>query len=267
MKNTYKKHLLLSASCLALGFFSIPDAKAASTCPGAQLDPVECPGTESRVIRCMDFRHNVVADSYCAEVGVAPQGSRPCTAQCPAPDPIFSNAGDGGGGDPLIFDMDGNGISLLSCADGVMFDIDNDGELDQTGWTDGRDGLLAIDKNRNGKIDSQSELFGNVNAPSYQHLAKKDKNKDNIIDNEDRVWNRLIMWVDSNIDGISQKEEMKTMEEVGIESINVDYNSVEDMSNENRITARGTFTRVLRGGERVVRGVAEAFLDYFSGDD
>ena len=69
--------------------------------------------------------------------------------------------GAGGGGDPLVLDMNGDGqISLTSLENGVYFDIWGEGFARQTGWVAAEDGMLALDQNGNGTIDDLSELFG-----------------------------------------------------------------------------------------------------------
>ncbi len=200
-----------------------------------------------------------------------PSVTRPCTAQCASPPTTGDGDGDGGGdGDPLVFDMDGNGVSLLSCADGVMFDIDNDGELDQTGWTDGRDGLLSVDRNGNGKIDNQSELFGNIQDGAYQHLANHDTNGDGKIDKDDEIWPYLLMWIDKDRDGETdgrrgRDRELFSMRDIGMESIDINYDTVDELNAGHSIKSSGTFTRITRGGQRIINRVVEVWLDFFSG--
>ena len=73
--------------------------------------------------------------------------------------------GAGGGGDPLVLDMNGDGqISLTSVENGVYFDIWGDGFARRTGWVAPEDGMLALDQNGNGTIDDLSELFGSERA-------------------------------------------------------------------------------------------------------
>ena len=53
------------------------------------------------------------------------------------------------GNDPLIFDLDNDGIELLYKGK-VLFDVDFDGDLEITGWTAPDDGLLVMDLNNDG---------------------------------------------------------------------------------------------------------------------
>jgi len=64
----------------------------------------------------------------------------------------------------LIFDLDGNGLKLTSRADGVEFDADADGQTERVGWTatGAADALLALDTDGSGRIDTGSELVGNM---------------------------------------------------------------------------------------------------------
>lgn len=267
MAKIERKHFLLGASCMALGIFTtIPEA----------LAQVPCPGTESRAVTCRDYKGNAVADSFCTRVGMKPRGSRGCTATCNSGDGDGGGDGgdgdgDGGGdGDPLIFDLDGNGISLLSVEDGVMFDIDNDGERQQTGWVDSGDGLLVFDDNGNGRIDNQSELFGNIQNAAYKNLAEYDSNGDGVMNMDDRVWDKLQMWVDADTDGRTDRGELRSLHSYGISEIDLGYNTVEEINAGSRITARGSFTRWVKDAndewQSFVSGVAEAFLNYWEND-
>jgi len=52
--------------------------------------------------------------------------------------------------DPLVIDLDGDGIELKSLQDSnVRFDLDGDGFAERTGWVGPDDGLLAVDSNGN----------------------------------------------------------------------------------------------------------------------
>ena len=67
---------------------------------------------------------------------------------------------------PLTFDLNGNGkVGTTSLENGKKFDIDGDGKLDQTGWAEKGDGVLAFDADGNGVSgESGKELFGNATA-------------------------------------------------------------------------------------------------------
>jgi hypothetical protein len=62
--------------------------------------------------------------------------------------------------DPLAIDLDGDGIETIGADGTVVFDHDGDGVKTGTGWVSGDDGLLVLDQNGNGTIDTGAELFG-----------------------------------------------------------------------------------------------------------
>jgi len=139
---------------------------------------------------------------------------------------------------PIIFDLGRDGYELTDLEGGVRFDLDNDGRAGLTAWTvlNSDDGFLALDRNENGMIDNGRELFGNstplpdgnVASNGWDALAAFDRpesggNRDGIIDSRDRIWPQLLIWIDSNHDGISQTQELHSLYSLGIDAISLDY--------------------------------------------
>ena len=69
--------------------------------------------------------------------------------------------------DPLVLDLDGDGIETLpiNTTTPVMFDLDNFGVKKSVGWIKSDDGFLVMDRNGNGTIDTGAELFGDATRP------------------------------------------------------------------------------------------------------
>jgi hypothetical protein len=130
---------------------------------------------------------------------------------------------------PLVLDLNGGGVSTRSLAQGVLFDLDGDGTLEQTAWVGSGDGLLVRDLNGNGRIDSGRELFGSstelLNGDTandgFQALAALDSNADGRIDQADEAYASLRVWVDANSDGVSAAGELYGLAQAGVRSISL----------------------------------------------
>jgi hypothetical protein len=154
---------------------------------------------------------------------------------------------------PIVLDLDGDGIETSALTGGAYFDHDGNGFAEQTGWVGFDDGILVMDRNGNGIIDSGKELFGDQTilsngskaANGFQALAEFDDNKDGKIDANDTVFNQLRVWQDFNGDGYSSADvELYTLGELGIQSISTGYaNTNITDANGNVIKQASTFTR------------------------
>ena len=72
--------------------------------------------------------------------------------------------------DPLLLDLDGDGIETVGVDSEKYFDNNKDGFAENTGWVGYDDGILAIDKNNDGLISDGSEVFGDQYLKSNQTL-------------------------------------------------------------------------------------------------
>jgi hypothetical protein len=85
--------------------------------------------------------------------------------------------------------------------------------------------------NSAGQVRGIDELFGdNTYGPDgkfasngYAALAKFDANNDSYITAKDPVFSKLRLWHDSNLDGVSSSDELFTMDEMGVVSIDLKY--------------------------------------------
>jgi hypothetical protein len=131
--------------------------------------------------------------------------------------------------DPLVLDLDGDGIETVGLDAGVKFDGNADGLKTTTGWAGKDDGMLVWDRDGNGQIDSGRELFGDqtllasggLAANGFAALSEQDTNQDGKVDSGDANFASLKIWQDTNQDGISQADELFTLAQKGIQSVNV----------------------------------------------
>ena len=154
--------------------------------------------------------------------------------------------------DPLIFDLDGDGIETVSIKDGVNFDFDNNGFAEKIGWVSADDGLLVRDLNGNGNIDNGGELFGDLTAVAeginavngFEALAAFDVNADGVIDTKDAIYSELKIWQDRNQNGIVDEGELLTLQEAGIAGIGLDYETINETDEQgNAHTQKGYYIK------------------------
>ncbi|MGJ7902539.1 calcium-binding protein, partial [Lysobacter sp. 1R34A] len=172
------------------------------------------------------------------------------------------------GKDPFVLDLDGDGIETIGSGSGeVLFDHEGDGIRNGSGWLDSDDGFLVLDRNGNGIIDDGSELFGEqtpgasvvgdpntlpsdspelVRSAGLRALSRLDTNADGVFDVNDTQFADVRVWRDMNQDGKSSANELFSLEQLSIASINLNPTSTVnvDLRNGNVIDSTGSFTRI-----------------------
>lgn len=115
--------------------------------------------------------------------------------------------------DPLVINVKGN-VAQVSDQK-FYFDIDVDGEKDQISYLGEGSGFLALDKNKDGKINDGSELFGTKSGDGFKDLAQYDADKNGWIDEADAIFKDLKVWTKTE-DG---KDELMDLKEAGVGAI------------------------------------------------
>ncbi|WP_283195045.1 DUF5801 repeats-in-toxin domain-containing protein [Rhizobium sp. AN80A] len=149
--------------------------------------------------------------------------------------------------DPIILDLDRNGVALTTLDNGVSFDINADGIQDKIAWTAGTDGILAYDVDGNGKIENGTEIFspkfaGGSYADGLQALATLDSNQDGKIDANDEAFAKLSIWQDLNHNGISDAGELSSLADHQIASLSLDAQALDGAINGQSVLAEGSYT-------------------------
>ncbi|MFN4003781.1 MAG: peptidoglycan DD-metalloendopeptidase family protein, partial [Hylemonella sp.] len=154
--------------------------------------------------------------------------------------------------DPIILDLDGDGLETVGLASNVYFDHDGDGVLTKTVWAGKDDALLVWDRNGNALIDTGAELFGDFTplpngtlAPNgFAALAALDANGDGVIDASDPAFAELKLWRDTSQDGQTGAGELISLADAGIVSLNLAHTlKNQRLSNGNTLSREGSFTR------------------------
>ncbi len=166
--------------------------------------------------------------------------------------------------DPISVDLDNDGIETVSSENGVYFDLDASGTAEKTGWIAPDDGLIVMDRNDNGTIDNGQELFGDATVlqngeiaeTGFEALAEQDTNEDGIIDSSDENFDKIKVWQDTNQDGVSQVDELRSLDEAGIRKIHLDYLNVNIDDGQGNIQTRTAGFEFTDGRD----GLASEFL-------
>ncbi|TWO67781.1 tandem-95 repeat protein [Caenimonas sedimenti] len=155
-------------------------------------------------------------------------------------------------GDPLVLDLDGDGVELTSGNDTVLFDGNADQLKTGSQWVKPDDGFLARDIDGNGTIDTGRELFGdgtklpNGSTASHGFMALRalDSHGDDLrITSSDASFAELRVWQDANQDGQAQAGELKSLDELSITGISLTYDT------------QGRSTFIQDGASKEVRNV------------
>src|SRR5207245_3157400 len=109
-----------------------------------------------------------------------------------------------------------------------------------------KDGLLALDRDGDGKITSGRELFSEFfdpdrATPGPGALALFDANDAGVIDAKDPVFGQLQVWQDANHDARTDQGDLRTLDALGISSIQLAGRPANEPVDGGRIITRTTF--------------------------
>ncbi|MCI9151240.1 MAG: hypothetical protein HFI42_12235 [Lachnospiraceae bacterium] len=94
--------------------------------------------------------------------------------------------------DPLVINLNTNVASVSDQK--FLFDIDSDGKEESISFAGKGSGFLALDKNKDGRINDGSELFGTRSGDGFRDLAAYDEDGNGWIDENDSIFKDLKVW-------------------------------------------------------------------------
>ena len=175
---------------------------------------------------------------------------------------------------PVVIDMDGDGVEFDNIAEGIAYDIDGDGQLEQTAWADEDDAVLIYDANDNNDVDGREEFaFADYSqdpdATDMEGLQEAfDSNADGILSAEDEDWEQFKLWQDADGDGEVGEGEMISLDEAGIESIGLVSDGESYDTADGDVHVHGESEVIFTDGSTGVAADAEFdFTDLIDGSD
>ncbi|MSN97199.1 hypothetical protein F1B92_08515 [Campylobacter sp. FMV-PI01] len=131
----------------------------------------------------------------------------------------------------LVFDKNNNGlIDNGNELFGNFTEISsNNSEISNSQISNNPNHNISLNQNNQNKQTSNSDsLNSQISSPKfaingYHALSLQDSNNDGKIDSLDENFSNLKIWQDLNEDGISQSNELKTLDEHGIKSISLNF--------------------------------------------
>ena len=206
------------------------------------------------------------------------------------PDPGLPINPDYVGIQPIILDLDGDGVEVNASAR-VNFDWDGDGFLESGNWAAADDGFLVIDLEADGSIGTNGgdgvinlgreiafSQWADTDMTDLQALAEAtdadgnlifDSNGDGVLDANDDVWSSMKVWQDLNQNGEVDEGELQTLDAWGISQISLSYDDGSGFSEtEDDVAVLGNVLHGLASfvmnGEVVEGGVGDVSLVYNS---
>ncbi|WP_020592846.1 polymorphic toxin-type HINT domain-containing protein [Kiloniella laminariae] len=170
---------------------------------------------------------------------------------------------------PIAVDLNGDGeIALVDIEEAaVFFDTDGDGYEEKVGWVNAEDGFLVIDINNDGNIIGDELAIAAQTEEDDTDLeavaALYDTNLDGVLDNQDADFDKFRIWQDLNQNGAVDDNELKTLAEWGIESVNLSVVKATTQIENNQLLGTTSLTKT-DGSQSLVGDVALQTSDFSS---
>lgn len=154
----------------------------------------------------------------------------------------------GGGGCPVVLDLNNNGIELLAPEDSSTFaDLNGDGWKEKMGWVSPDDGVLAYDANNDGLIDVLDEVsfvkYKEGARTDLEGLAGLDSSGDGVISSADDAWSKLgVVTGTARQDNTGKVSDWSSLDSNGVAAIGLERQGTPHLDHGNVVFGTSTLT-------------------------
>jgi len=145
---------------------------------------------------------------------------------------------------PVVVDLDGDGVEFSSIDAGYTFDVDGNGQVNQTAWASADDGVLVFDADRNGDITGPEEfVFTNYvegAQTDLEGLQAFNTDGDTTLDSDDSLYADFHIFQDANFNGHVEEGELVSLNDLGIASIGLESDGIASVEADGDVTVFGT---------------------------
>ena len=138
---------------------------------------------------------------------------------------------------PVVLDLNGDGVHFLGQDAGVHFDYG--AGLASTAWAASDDGILVRDANHDGNVSGSEIVFGGNGVTDMEALHAQYGDQ---LDANDADFTQFAVWNDANSNGVVDANELHSLAEAGITSINLVSDGISYSAANGDVLVSGTTT-------------------------
>ncbi|MFZ9639083.1 MAG: SwmB domain-containing protein, partial [Hylemonella sp.] len=173
------------------------------------------------------------------------------------------------GASPLVLDLNDDGVFTSTQASEHLFQLTPATPVVLKGWIASSDAFLIRDLNGNHQVDNGAELFGAgtvlptgaLASNGFEALAALDTNIDGVINAADASFTSLGLWQDANGNGISEADEISTLEDHHLVQLDLNPRMGTSLDHGNWVGLLSAY----HTDDGLVHNLADVFFDTYKG--
>lgn len=126
---------------------------------------------------------------------------------------------------PIVLDLQGDGLEITPVAQSDIVTKDAAGNVLRTSWVGPTNGILAYDRNGDGRVDNTADISFRGDRKGaktdLEGLGAWDSNGDGTLDARDDGFAKLVVWTDANQNGRQEEGEVVSLLSAGVASISL----------------------------------------------